>query len=104
MKPKKKTTKELETERAQARLNERQIKAGSVLLDLRAQIERLQHAAKMGDLINEIREHIEWLIAEDEAYANAAARIFLEECLHRNIPATDRAICVGAEDNRDHKY
>lgn len=72
-----KTTKEREGERQAQRAREQLSKAKRVLADLRAQAQNLNLEGRLTRKIGQvIFDQIEWLIAEDETYAQAAAEMW----------------------------
>lgn len=73
-----KTSKEIESEAATARRERNVARAKEALLGIRNQQAFLRNFSKMGKLIGDMQEHVNWLIAEDESYARAAAELFAE--------------------------
>lgn len=76
MKPK--TTKELEAERSQRSFDTRKAKARLALVEMNCFVRKLSAWPKQQNLIKATHEHMNWLIAEDEAFAQAAAELFVE--------------------------
>ena len=59
------------------RAEARRTAARDALIEAKRTLARLELQRGMADLVRATREHLEWLIREDEAYAAAAAELWL---------------------------
>lgn len=73
-----KTSKEIDGEQKVTAAERKLQKAKQGLCVLRGQLRALEEFPKMGKLQMQIQEHINWLVAEDEGYMQAAAELFAD--------------------------
>lgn len=72
------TTKEREGERAAKRLEQRVAQAKAGLVTLSEATNCLGRFPLMGKVLEQMRAHMEWLVAESEPYAQAAAELYVQ--------------------------
>lgn len=86
-----KTSKEVESERAQRSFDRKKTLAKHGLQLLNTTIRGLQALPKMGNAVKALQEHSAWLIAEDDAYEAAAAELYIEHTEEQAMCSVSRA-------------